>query len=32
MIFDTECRLQNNPDREERQALEMTPPFLGFKS
>ena len=32
MIFDTQCKLQNNPDKEERQALEMTPPFLGFKS
>jgi hypothetical protein len=32
MIFDTECKLQNNPEQEERQALEMTAPFLGFKS
>jgi para-nitrobenzyl esterase len=31
MIFDTQCKLQNNPDKEERQALETTPPFLGFK-
>jgi para-nitrobenzyl esterase len=32
MIFDTQCRMQNNPDKEERQALAMTPPFLGFNS
>lgn len=32
MIFDTQCQIQNNPDKEERRALEMTPPFLGFKS
>lgn len=32
MIFDTQCKLQNNPDKEERRALEMTSPFLGFKS
>jgi len=32
MIFDSQCKLQNNPDKEERQALEMTSPFLGFKS
>jgi len=32
MIFDTQCKLRNNPDKEERQALEMTSPFLGFKS
>jgi len=32
MIFDTQCKLQNNPDREERQALETTSPFLGFKN
>jgi para-nitrobenzyl esterase len=32
MIFTTQCKLQNNPDKEERKALEMTPPFLGFKS
>jgi para-nitrobenzyl esterase len=32
MIFDTQCKLQNNPDKEERQALEMTPPFLELKS
>jgi para-nitrobenzyl esterase len=31
MIFDTQCKMQNNPDREERQALEMTSPILGFK-
>ena len=31
MIFDTRCKLENNPDKEERQALETTPPFLGFK-
>jgi para-nitrobenzyl esterase len=32
MIFDTQCKLRNNPDQEERQALEMTPPFLELKS
>jgi para-nitrobenzyl esterase len=32
MIFDTECKLQNNPDREERQALKITPPFLELTS
>ncbi len=31
MIFNTQCKLQNNPDQEERQALEMTPPFLELK-
>jgi para-nitrobenzyl esterase len=32
MIFDTQCRMQNNPDKEERQALATTPPFQGFNS
>jgi para-nitrobenzyl esterase len=32
MIFDTQCKLQDNPDKQERQVLETTPPFLGFKS
>ena len=32
MIFDRQCKLQNNPDKEERQALEMTPPFGELKS
>ena len=32
MIFDTQCRMQNNPDKEERQALALTPPFQGFNS
>jgi para-nitrobenzyl esterase len=32
MIFDTLCKMQNNPDKEERQALATTPPFLGFNS
>jgi para-nitrobenzyl esterase len=32
MIFDTQCELRDNPDKQERQVLETTPPFLGFKS
>jgi para-nitrobenzyl esterase len=28
MIFDTECKSQNNPDRAERQVLANTVPFL----
>jgi para-nitrobenzyl esterase len=32
MIFDTPCRMQNNPDKEERQALAVAPPFQGFDS
>ena len=32
MIFDTQCKLQDNPDKQEMQVLETTPPFLGFKS
>ena len=32
MIFDTQCELRDNPDKKERQVLETTPPFLGFKS
>jgi len=32
MIFDTPCKLQNNPDKEEREVLEVTPPFLELRS
>jgi para-nitrobenzyl esterase len=32
MIFDTQSKLQNSPDREERQALKVTPPFLELTS
>jgi para-nitrobenzyl esterase len=28
MIFDTQCQLQNNPDKEERQVLAKSVPFL----
>jgi para-nitrobenzyl esterase len=32
MVFNTPCEMQNNPDKKERQVLEMTSPFLRFKS
>ena len=32
MIFDTQCQLQNNPDREERQVLAKSIPFLELSS